>query len=891
MSRIYKIQQKGYFHAMIELAKTYTAQQYEDEIYKKWEKAKSFEPDMKSKKSSFTISMPPPNATGTLHLGHAIMLAIQDIMTRFKRMQGHPTLWLPGTDHAAIATQNKVEKVLSEKGLDRHTLGREKFIKEVKAFVADSQSTIRNQIRKMGSSCDWSRERYTLDKGLSQAVMEVFERMYNDGIIYRGHRLVNWCPRCGSTLADDEVSHKEERGKFYWIKYGPFVLATSRPETKLGDTAVAVNPKDKRYKEFIGKKFMIPGVLGEFEIKVVADESVDPKFGSGAVKVTPAHSFTDYEIAQKHKLPLKQIIDESGRMMKNCGKYAGMTTLEARSAIVADMEKMGLIDHIEQNYLHNLSVCYRCGTVIEPIPSKQWFIDVNKPIIKEDGKKKSLKEKSIEVVKNGSIKILPSRFNKTYYHWMENLKDWCISRQIWWGHRIPVWYCQGCEKIFVSADKPEKCPKCKGKKLKQDEDTLDTWFSSGLWTFSTLGWPKDTEDLKKFHPTSVMETGYDILFFWIARMILMTTYVLKDIPFKTVYLHGLVRTKTGEKMSKSKPETCIDPLDMIEKYGADALRLSLIVGSSPGNDIRLYEEKIAGYRNFINKIWNSARYVFMNIDKEDIKATIEDVLNSKLSRVDKWILTRLNEVTESVTKKLEKHALSDAGTEIYDFLWGEFCDWYLEMSKVNKNKKVLAYVFKQIIVILHPFVPFVTEAIWAHVDPSMLIKKEWPIPEKKLKFPKEKAEINIIKSIIAEIRTLRAGSNVDITKKVDAIIYAGKHEALIHEKSEIIKKLAHLEKLDIRKSGFKVENALSAVVKDIEIYLPLKGLIDMDKEKTKLKKEIENARGLVVSIEGKLKNTGFLKNAPKEVVEREKARKEEFIGKLEKLENRLNSLV
>ena len=886
MSRIYKIQQKGYFHAMIELAKTYTAQQYEDEIYKKWEKAKSFEPDMKSKKSSFTISMPPPNATGTLHLGHAIMLAIQDIMTRFKRMQGHPTLWLPGTDHAAIATQNKVEKVLSEKGLDRHTLGREKFIKEVKAFVADSQSTIRNQIRKMGSSCDWSRERYTLDKGLSQAVMEVFERMYNDGIIYRGHRLVNWCPRCGSTLADDEVSHKEERGKFYWIKYGPFVLATSRPETKLGDTAVAVNPKDKRYKEFIGKKFMIPGVLGEFEIKVVADESVDPKFGSGAVKVTPAHSFTDYEIAQKHKLPLKQIIDESGRMMKNCGKYAGMTTLEARSAIVADMEKMGLIDHIEQNYLHNLSVCYRCGTVIEPIPSKQWFIDVNKPIIKEDGKKKS-----IEVVKNGSIKILPSRFNKTYYHWMENLKDWCISRQIWWGHRIPVWYCQGCEKIFVSADKPEKCPKCKGKKLKQDEDTLDTWFSSGLWTFSTLGWPKDTEDLKKFHPTSVMETGYDILFFWIARMILMTTYVLKDIPFKTVYLHGLVRTKTGEKMSKSKPETCIDPLDMIEKYGADALRLSLIVGSSPGNDIRLYEEKIAGYRNFINKIWNSARYVFMNIDKEDIKATIEDVLNSKLSRVDKWILTRLNEVTESVTKKLEKHALSDAGTEIYDFLWGEFCDWYLEMSKVNKNKKVLAYVFKQIIVILHPFVPFVTEAIWAHVDPSMLIKKEWPIPEKKLKFPKEKAEINIIKSIIAEIRTLRAGSNVDITKKVDAIIYAGKHEALIHEKSEIIKKLAHLEKLDIRKSGFKVENALSAVVKDIEIYLPLKGLIDMDKEKTKLKKEIENARGLVVSIEGKLKNTGFLKNAPKEVVEREKARKEEFIGKLEKLENRLNSLV
>lgn len=877
---------------MIELEKTYTAKQYEDKIYKKWEHAKSFVPDTKSQKTPFSISMPPPNATGTLHLGHAIMLAIQDIMIRFKRMQGHPALWLPGTDHAAIATQNKVEKLLSEKGLDRHKLGREKFIKEVKTFVADSQSTIRNQIRKMGSSCDWSRERYTLDEGLSQAVMEVFEKMYEDGIIYRGHRLVNWCPRCGSTLADDEVSYKEERGKFYWIKYGPFVLATSRPETKLGDTAVAVNPKDKRYKKFVGKKFMIPSVLGEFEIKVVADSSVDPKFGSGAVKVTPAHSFTDYEVAQRHKLPLKQIIDESGRMMKNCGKYAGMTTLEARATIVADMEKMELVDHIEENYLHNLAICYRCGTVIEPIPSKQWFIDVNKPIIKENGKKKSLKEKSIEVVKNGSIKILPSRFSKIYYHWMENLKDWCISRQIWWGHRIPVWYCESCEEIFVSAKKPNTCPKCKRKKLKQDEDTLDTWFSSGLWTFSTLGWPKDTEDLGKFHPTSVMETGYDILFFWVARMILMTTYVLKEIPFKIVYLHGLVRTKTGEKMSKSKPETCIDPLDMIEKYGADALRLSLIVGSSPGNDIRLYEEKIAGYRNFINKIWNSARYVLMNIEKEDVKVTIDDVLASKLSRIDKWILTRLNEVTDSVTRKLEKHALSDAGTEIYDFLWGEFCDWYLEMSKVNKNKKVLAYVFKQIIVILHPFVPFVTEVIWEHMDSeNMLIKKDWPTTDKQLKFSKEKTEINIIKAIIAEVRTLRASSNVDITKKVNAIIYAGKHEALIREKAEIIKKLAHIAVLDIQKSGFKVQNSLSAVIKDIEIYLPLQGLIDIDKEKAKLKKEMEEAQKLVTSIESKLKNEGFLKNAPKEIVEREKIRKNEFLLKLKKLESQLKNLL
>ena len=868
------------------LEKAYTAKQFEDKIYKKWESHGSFKPS--DAKKTFSIAMPPPNATGTLHLGHAIMLAIQDILIRYKRMDGYASLWLPGTDHAAIATQNKVEKVLAEQGISRHDLGRKKFLDEVKKFVANSQSTIRNQIRKMGSSCDWSHERYTLDDGLSEAVLEIFTRMYEDGLIYRGDRIVNWCPRCGSTLADDEVDYKEEKGKLYWLKYGPFSLATTRPETKLGDTAVAVHPKDKRYKKMIGKKYMIPGVLGDFEIVVVADEAVDPEFGSGAIKVTPAHSFTDFDIAKRHGVPLKKIIDEEGRMMKNCGKYAGMTTLECRKAILEDMDKMGLLEKTE-DYNHQLSVCYRCGTSVEPLTSKQWFIDVNKKIKRLGGK--TLKEKSIEVVKNGEVKILPNRFNKTYYHWMENLRDWCVSRQIWWGHRIPVYYCEDCNEMMVSVQAPKKCTKCHKSNLRQDEDTLDTWFSSGLWTFSTLGWPKQTEDLKRFHPTSVMETGYDILFFWVARMILMTTYALNEIPFKTVYLHGLVRTKTGEKMSKSKPETCIDPLDMIQKYGADALRLSLVIGSSPGNDIRLYEEKIAGYRNFVNKIWNSARFVLMNIEEKDYNANEKDVLNSELSKTDKWILTRLNEVIEDTTKKLEKYALSDAGTEIYDFLWGEFCDWYLEMSKVNKNPKVLSFVLKKILVLLHPFTPFVTEVVWENLNQkNLLINEPWPKKNKDMLFKKEKSEIKIVKDIITNIRALRVESNVDVTRKIKAVIYAGKHEGLMKKKSTIISRMANLGELEILKSGSKLKNALMSVVEDVEIFLPLEGLMDIDKERKRMQKEITEMKNNIDFIEKKLANDGFVNKAPKEVVAKERARREDLIARLEKLRKQLESL-
>ncbi|HPU94733.1 MAG TPA: valine--tRNA ligase, partial [Candidatus Gracilibacteria bacterium] len=859
---------------------------YEDAIYKKWESSGAFTPEISKGKKPFVISMPPPNATGQLHLGHAIMLALQDIMIRYHRMKGDSALWLPGTDHAAIATQNKVEKLLSEKGISRHDLGREKFLSEVKAFVKDSRATIRNQVRKMGSSCDWTREKYTMDPELSVAVNRIFEMMHDDELIYRGDRIVNWCPRCASTLADDEVDYKDENAKLYWIKYGPFELATTRPETKLGDTAVAVNPRDKRYKSMIGKEYMIPGVLEEFKVIVVGDEAVDPEFGSGAVKVTPAHSFVDFDIAKRHGVPVKKIINEEGRMMENCGKYAGMTTAECRKEILDDMEKMGILLKVE-DYQHKLSICYRCGTPIEPLTSKQWFIDVNKKIKRLNNK--SLKEKSLEVVKDGSIKILPANFTKIYYHWMENLRDWCISRQIWWGHRIPVWYCTECGEIEVSGTHPEKCKKCKSTKFKQDEDTLDTWFSSGLWTFSTLGWPEKTKDFEYFHPTSVMETGYDILFFWVARMILMTTYATGQIPFEKVYLHGLVRDKNGEKMSKSKPETCIDPLEMIDKYGTDALRLSMVIGGSAGNDIRLYEEKIAGYRNFINKIWNSSRFVLMNLNETSEK---------EFTIADKWIISKLNKLIKEATTQIEKFNFSEAGTLIYDFFWSDFCDWYLEISKGElKNPKALTLVLENILKLLHPFTPFITEVIWENLNKkTLLINEVWPKAEKKNEFSKEEAEMQRVIDAISEIRKARAEYKVDPGKKITAIIYTKFHKEFT-ELSDPLIRLARLEKLEIKplkeKAGTtnaKPQNSKSLFLPYTEIYLPLAGMIDLEKEKIRIKKEIEKLEKDVFVLSAKLSNPGFVNNAPKAVVEKETIILQEAEQKLKKLKEEEKAL-
>jgi len=862
-----------------DLPKAYESKEYEDKIYKQWEDSGFFTPQIDKTKKPFVISMPPPNATGQLHLGHAMMLAIEDIMIRFHRLKGDPTLWLPGTDHAAIATQNKVEQLLAKKGISRHDLGREKFIQEVKTYVKESRNTIRNQIRKMGSSCDWTRERYTLDDGLSEIVAKVFEQMYKDGLIYRGDRIVNWCPRCHSTLADDEVSYKEEQSKLYWIKYGPFTLATTRPETKLGDTAVAVHPKDKRYKQMIGKKYMIPGVLGDFEITVVADEAVDMEFGSGAIKVTPAHSFTDFEIAQRHNLPVKKVIDEEGKMMENCGKYSGMTTKECRKEILKDMEKMGILLKVE-DYDHKLSICYRCGASIEPLTSKQWFVDVNKRV-KRLGNK-SLKEKSIEVVKNGEVKIIPSRFNKTYFHWMENLRDWCVSRQIWWGHRIPVWYCKKCGEELVSADKLKKCTKCNSTELRQDPDTLDTWFSSGLWTFSTLNWP-DSEEFKYFHPTSVLETGYDILFFWVARMILMTTYVTGQVPFENVYLHGLIRDKNGEKMSKSKPETCIDPLDMIDKYGTDAVRLSVVIGSTAGNDIRLYEEKIAGYRNFVNKIWNSSRFVLMNIE-EDLGSNSEIKPEMLKSLADKWIVSRLNKVIKESTKDIESFKFSEAGTRIYDFFWSEFCDWYLEISKGElKNPLVLKYVLENVLILLHPFIPFVTEVIWSNLDKkTLLISEKWPKPNKAMSFPEEEKSMQIVLQVISAIRSSRSENKVEPVKKIKAAIYSKFHKNLEAQREPIMR-LARLEELEIKDKGKKLPKSKSIILPYIEIYLPVEGMIDTDKEKVRIAKAIKTLESDIEQIKSKLSNKGFLNNAPKTLVDREKIRLEEASTNLKKL--------
>ncbi|MBI2464175.1 valine--tRNA ligase [Candidatus Peregrinibacteria bacterium] len=1030
---------------MKDIPKTYEASQYEDDIYELWEVSGAFTPKIDSKKKPFTIAMPPPNATGTLHLGHASMLAIEDIMIRFKRMQGFCALWIPGTDHAAIATQTKVEQILLEQGITRHDLGREEFLKRVHEFVEASRGTIRNQIRRMGSSCDWSRERYTLDEGLSRAVAENFVKMYRDGLIYRGHRIVNWCPRCSSTLADDEVVYKELQEKLYYIKYGPLSLATARPETKFGDTAVAVHPKDNRYKKYIGKKIAVTTVLGETEMIVVADSVVDPKFGTGVIKVTPAHDATDFDIGKRHGLEVRQVIDENGRMNEKAGKYAGMTTREARVAVVKDMKKLGLLIK-EEDYTHNLSLCYRCSTPIEPLVSLQWFIDVNKPILSARSiklKKKlsahgnvkkeklmSIKEKSIEVIKNGSIKIIPDRFEKIYFNWMENLRDWCISRQIWFGHRIPVYYCLKCmeaskeasEKchfgsenldnvvsrepgIFVSADRLTKCLNC-SKPLKQDPDTLDTWFSSGQWTFATLGWPEKTADLQYFHPTSVLETGYDILFFWVARMIIMTTYAMGEVPFETVYLHGLIRDKEGKKMSKSSGNG-IDPLDMIAKYGADAVRLSLVVGSTPGNDIRLYEEKIAGCRNFINKIWNAARFAMgsslsatpenhsifsqsslktfvqspiEHIEKKSKKYFFGDdnvsilfkhstfFISDNLSLSDKWILTRLQRLIEKTTNDLEAYRFSDAGLGVYEFTWNEFCDWYLECSKVQPHPQVLQYVLMTILKLAHPFVPFVTEAIWKHLCPSkhnvssnaknkaftdessnngkskafatelsnnekskmfatellnngksetlssshrknqtfeseslhqkecfsyvpnLLIASQWPQYDKKLIFTDEESDMQVIFNVITGIRKLRAESHVAPHRKIHAIISGHKKSCeSIESQKHIIQRMAGLERLDVSPSSQKISDALSLFVGNVEVYLPLKNMMDFETERKRLQEECKKIASYIQGLETKLLNKNFIQRAPKNIVEKEKEKLETARSHLQKIEEQVRS--
>lgn len=884
-----------------ELPKAYEPEKYEQAVYKKWETSGFFNPDTciaagisSPKADYFSIVLPPPNVTGTLHMGHAAMLAIEDVMVRYHRMKGDRTLWVPGTDHAAVATESKVEaKLIKEEGFTKpkEELGREKFLARVNQFAQASHDTIVNQSKKMGASLDWSREAYTLDEARNVAVRTVFKKMYDDGLIYRGYRVINWSVKGQSTCSDDELVHVERPAKLYYFKYSkdfPITIATTRPETKLGDTAVAVSPKDARYKKFIGKSFTVDiGANQPLTIKIIADDGIDPDFGTGALGVTPAHSSIDFEMYQKQKaagndIGLIQVIGEDGKMTANAGKaYVGLTAKEAREKFVEYLRREELLEK-EEDIVQNVGTSDRFGDVVEPLPKTQWFVDVNKKFVLQhseikgvkSGSKVSLKELMQTVVKNEQITILPDRFEKTYFSWINNLRDWCISRQIWFGHQIPVWYKN--DEIYCDVAAP------KGDGWAQDPDTLDTWFSSGLWTFSTLGWPNKTPDLTNFHPTSVLETGYDILFFWVARMILMTTYTLGTIPFRTVYLHGLVRDEQGRKMSKTLGNI-IDPLDMIAKYGTDATRLSLLIGSTPGNDVKLSEEKIAGFRNFANKLWNIARFMLLTIEKP----TTDCAEPKAKTLADEWVVSKLHAIIADTTANLEKYNFSYAGEQLRDFTWGDVADWYLEIAKVEGGKsEMLNYILNTILKLWHPFMPFVTETIWQEVygEKTVLMVEKWPETKGKIKLVED---FELLKSIVTGIRSVRSENKVEPVKKLPAQIFVGKHENIIKENSEAIKALARLESLSISKQGTKPEGSVGFVMSGVEVYINLGGVIDTAKEKERLTKELADVSKYIPSLEAKLNNQDFIGRAPAAVVEGEKKKLAEAKAKQEKLRAQL----
>lgn len=881
-----------------ELDKAYEPKKYEDGIYKRWEESGFFNPDVCVEKGvtagdadPFTIVLPPPNVTGTLHMGHAAMLAIEDCMVRYHRMKGDRTLWIPGTDHAAVATESKVEGILiKDEGMKKpkEELGRQAFLERVKKFAQESHDTIVNQSKKMGSSLDWSREAYTLDDARTQAVRTVFKKMYDDGLIYRGYRVINWSVKGQSTCSDDELVYVERPAKLYTFKYSkdfPISIATTRPETKLGDTAVAVHP-DGKWKQYVGQEFDVAdfGQTGHtLHIKIIADEGIDDNFGTGALGVTTAHSPIDFEMYQKQKalgndIGIIQVIGEDGRMTSNAGlEYVGLTVDEGRAKVVAWLSESGLLEK-EEDIMQNAGTSDRFKDVVEPLPKTQWFIDVNKKVETNDAKipalngNLSLKERMQIVVREGNIQILPERFDKTYFHWIDNLRDWCISRQIWFGHQIPVWY-KG-EEMYVGVETPE------GEGWKQDPDTLDTWFSSGLWTFSTLGWPENTKDLRNFHPTSVLETGYDILFFWVARMILMTTYTLGDVPFKTVYLHGLVRDEQGRKMSKSLGNI-IDPLDMIEKYGTDATRLSLLLGSTPGNDMKLSEEKIAGFRNFTNKLWNMSRFMLLNISdpKKDIAKPEPKTLS------DKWILSRLNQVIFESINDLEKYNLSSAGERLRDFTWGDLADWYLEIAKIEGEKQdILNYLLNSILKLWHPFMPYVTETLWKEIygEENILMVEKYPVVTES---PAGDEQISFftLQRIVTQIRALRTEYKIEPSKKIKAN-FVTDNANIITENKAIYMRLANLEDLQI--NAPKSEGAISFVESGVEVYLDFSSAVDTEKERARLEKEIATVAPYVISLEAKLAGD-FATSAPAPIVEKERTKLAEAKEKLQKLQSQL----
>ena len=879
-----------------ELEGKFEPQSFEDGIYKNWEEKGYFKPSEDKTKKPYTIVIPPPNITGKLHMGHALDETLQDILIRYKRMQGYNTLWLPGTDHAAIATEAKIVEKLKKEGIDKEQLGREGFLEKAWEWKEEYGGAILNQLKKLGCSCDWSRERFTMDEGLSNAVKHVFVNLYNKGLIYKGKKMINWCPYCDTSISDAEVEYEEEPTHLWHIKYPIkdekdkyIVVATTRPETMLGDTGVAVHPSDERYKNFVGKTVILP--IMNKEIPIIADEFVEKEFGTGAVKLTPAHDPNDYASAQRHNLEIIEVFDENFKMGNLVPEYKGMDLLEARQKIVERLEKEGYLLKIE-DYTHNVGKCYRCHHTIEPHISEQWFV-----------KMEPLAKPAIDVVKNGEVKFIPERYDKTYYNWMENIQDWCISRQLWWGHRIPAYYCQDCGEVIVSEKEPQKCTKCGSNNLKQDEDTLDTWFSSALWPFSTLGWPEQTEDFKYFYPTSTLVTGYDIIFFWVARMIFSALEHTGKPPFENVFIHGIVRDSQGRKMSKSLGNG-IDPLEIIEKYGTDALRFSLVLGISPGNDIRYMPEKLESASNFANKLWNASKFVLSNLPEEDSnKMMTSDELPKDLCYEDKWILSKLNTLIKEVTNNLDNFDLGVATQKVYDFIRNEFCDWYIEMVKSrlydeNCNTKFAAQytlnrVLKDSLKLLHPVMPFVTEKIYGKLyqnDESIMISK-WPEVSEKLCFEKEEEQIEKLKNIIIGIRNLRTNLNVHPSKKSTLIFVTDNFKETVEQSASIIQKLGFCNDIKIQKDKQNIpQNAMSVLVDDIEVYIPFEELVDLNAEKQRLEDEKTKLKAEVGRSQKILSNPGFMSKAPEAKINEEKEKLTKYTEMLEKVEERLKNI-
>ncbi|MCI9074633.1 MAG: valine--tRNA ligase [Dorea sp.] len=873
------------------LEKTYNPKAIEDKLYSRWCENKYFHAEIDRSKKPFTTVMPPPNITGKLHMGHALDNTLQDILIRYKRMQGYNALWVPGTDHAAISTEVKVTNQLKDEGIDKKELGREKFLERTWQWKEEYGGTIKSQLMKLGSSCDWDRERFTMDEGCSKAVEEVFIKLYEEGYIYKGSRIINWCPVCKTSLSDAEVEHEEQEGHFWHIKY-PIVgtddyleIATTRPETMLGDTAIAVHPDDERYQDIVGKKAVLP--LVNREIPIVADYYVDKEFGTGAVKITPAHDPNDFEVGKRHNLPEINIMNDDATINENGGKYAGMERYAARKQMVKELEEQGLLVKVVP-HSHNVGTHDRCGTTVEPLIKQQWFV-----------KMEELAKPAINAIKTGELKFVPERFDKIYLHWLENIRDWCISRQIWWGHRIPAYYCEECGEMVVARKNPGVCPKCGHEHMVQDEDTLDTWFSSALWPFSTLGWPEKTEDLAYFYPTDVLVTGYDIIFFWVIRMVFSGYAHTGKSPFHTVLIHGLVRDSLGRKMSKSLGNG-IDPLEVIDQYGADALRMTLVTGNAPGNDMRFYKERVEASRNFANKVWNASRFILMNLEDKELK----EPAGIKFRPADKWIMSRCNNLVKDVTENMDKFELGIALSKLYDFIWDEFCDWYIELAKyriyhadedaesANDALWTLREVLKKALKLLHPYMPFVTEEIYGNLVPeeASLMMSEWPVYDDKWNFPAAERIVEHYKEIIRGVRNVRAEMNVPNSRKAKVYVVCGDQELRegLAYLSDAAQNMAAVNELVIQQTKDGIaEDMVSVVVPDATVYLPLEDLIDFAQEKERLEKEEARIYKEIARAEGMLGNEKFVSKAPEAKVQEEKKKLEKYRQMLAQVQERL----